>query len=63
MPDWGFMPGFMRSWKFFFEWGTIQSLGIFINNFAAIEPSTNAAMSPYKNVGWGMLSAGVRFPF
>lgn len=56
MPDWNWVPTFMRKWKLFIEGGTEQDLGIFWKNFAASEGNVS-----FNNLGWPMLSIGLKF--
>lgn len=59
-PNWSWVPQFMRGWKIFIEGGTEQDLGIFWKNFSSPD-SGGSSSSSFKNVGWPMLSVGIRF--
>jgi hypothetical protein len=68
MPNWSFMPLFMRQWKLCIEGGTYQDLGIYYRNFSGITyPDTKTAgtttATPYQNIGYAMLSVSIKFPF
>lgn len=63
MPNWSFIPPFMRHWKLFVEGGTFQTLEIFYKNFATADNTRSTYMKPYNNIGYGMLTVGLKLPF